>query len=188
MKIAPPKGRSTAGRSETNEDHPIDPGNPLGSIGGSVVVEMVDGVLVDGVLVEPNVVDVVDVVVTVVDTVVEVDDDVLAVDVVVDAVEVVDCTVDVVVETVVLVVLRVDPVLPLVVVDPGVDVEVIVASEVEVVPAPVFATEVVDPESPGVDVVVGLAYSESTGPSPGSSGVDPDSQATPSLSASRLSR
>lgn len=132
------------------------------------------------------------VVAMVVGTVVEVvdDDEVVDTVVVVEAVEVVASVVVVDVSLVVLVVVvRLDSVPPVVVGDSVVAVvDVDVDSAVEVVPAPVFDTEVVEPGSFDVDVVVGIAYKESTGPSPGSSGVDPVSQATPSLSASRLSR
>lgn len=136
-----------------------------GVVGIVVVVELVVGGLV--VVVVDDVVEVV-----VVDTVAAVDAVVGAVDVVAAVVAVVDA---------------VDVGRVVVVVDPVVELgEVVVDSTVEVVPAPVLEADVVEP--PDDVVVVVIEYSESTGPSPGSSGVDPFSQATPSLSRSRLSR
>lgn len=127
--------------------------------------------------------------VMVVGTEVEVDDEDEVVDavVVVDAVEVVASVVEVDAAVELEVVVRLVSVPPVVVGDSVVDV-VEVDSVVEVVPAPVLDMDVVEPGSFDVDVVAGIAYNESTGPSPGSSGDEPVSHATPSLSASRLSR
>lgn len=64
---------------------------------------------------------------------------------------------------------------------------IVVASATVVVPAPAPGAVVVV-DCLGGTVVVGFEYEESTGASPRSSGVEPFSQAMPSLSLSRLSR